>query len=66
MTIKEYFDNDRYAAVSGIELLEAEPGRALAKMEVRDMHLNSCKTVQGGATFTLADFAFAHRTNSAN
>lgn len=64
MTIKEYFENDRYAAISGIELLEAAQGRARAKMEIRDMHLNSCKTVQGGAIFTLADFTFAVAVNA--
>jgi len=64
MTIKEFFKNDRYAIASGIELLEAEPGRARAKMEIRDMHLNSCNAVQGGAIFTLADFAFAVAVNA--
>jgi hypothetical protein len=26
MTIREFFKNDRYAAFSGVELLEVEPG----------------------------------------
>ena len=64
MTIKEFFKNDRYAAVSGVELLEAEPGRARAKMEIRDMHLNAGNVAQGGAIFTLADFAFAAAVNA--
>jgi len=64
MTIKEYFRNDRYAALSGVELLEVEPGRARAKMEIRDTHLNSCGSVQGGAIFTLADYAFAAAANA--
>jgi len=64
VTINEYFKNDRYATLAGIELLEAEPGRARAKMEIRDKHLNSCDTVQGGAIFTLADFAFAVAVNA--
>ena len=64
MTIKEYFKNDRYAALSGIVLLDAEPGLARAKMEIRDTHLNSCDTVQGGAIFTLADYAFAVAVNA--
>jgi len=64
MTIKEFFKNDRYAALSGIELLEAEPGRARARMEVRDMHLNAGNVAQGGAIFTLADFAFAAAVNA--
>jgi len=64
MTIQEFFKDDRYAALSGIELLEVESGRAKAKMEIRDMHLNAGNVVQGGAIFTLADFAFAVAVNS--
>jgi len=64
MTIQEFFKNDRYAAFSGIELLEVEPGRAKTKMEIRDMHLNAGNVVQGGAIFTLADFAFAVAVNT--
>jgi len=64
MTIQEFFKDDRYAALSGIELLEVEPGRAKTKMEIRDMHLNAGNVVQGGAIFTLADFAFAAAVNA--
>ena len=64
MTIKEFFKFDRYATASGIELLEVEPGRARTKMEIRDMHLNAGNAVQGGAIFTLADFAFAAAVNA--
>jgi len=64
MTIKEFFKADRYAALSGIELLEVEPGRAKTRMEIRDMHLNAGNVVQGGAIFTLADFAFAAAVNA--
>jgi acyl-CoA thioesterase len=64
MTIREFFKDDRYAAFSGIELLEVEPGRAKAKMEIRDMHLNAGNVVQGGAVFTLADLAFAAAINA--
>ncbi|MCL1933101.1 MAG: PaaI family thioesterase [Candidatus Azobacteroides sp.] len=64
MTIKEFFKGDRYAAFSGIELLEAEPGRAKARMEIREMHLNAGNVVQGGAVFTLADLAFAAAVNA--
>jgi acyl-CoA thioesterase len=64
MTIKEFFKDDRYAAFSGIELLEVEPGKAKAKMDIRDMHLNAGNVVQGGAIFTLADLAFAAAVNA--
>ena len=64
MTVKEFFKADRYAALSGIELLEAEPGWAKTRMEIREMHLNSGNVVQGGAIFTLADYAFAAAVNA--
>jgi len=64
MTVKEFFKADRYAASSGIELLEAEPGRAKTRMEIREMHLNAGNVVQGGAIFTLADLAFAAAVNA--
>lgn len=63
-TLKEFFKNDRFAAAAGIELLGAEPGRARAKMEIVPAHLNAGNTVQGGAIFTLADFAFAAASNA--
>ena len=64
MTAKEFFKNDRYAAFSGVELVEVEPGRAKTQMPIRDMHLNSVNVVQGGAIFTLADLAFAAAVNA--
>jgi acyl-CoA thioesterase len=63
-TIKEFFRNDRYAALSGIELLEVAPGRARARMMIEDHHLNAVNLVQGGAIFTLADLVFAAASNS--
>jgi acyl-CoA thioesterase len=62
--IKRYFGNDQYARLSGIELLTVDEGHATAKMTLRPHHLNSLKTVQGGAIFTLADYTFAAAANS--
>ena len=62
--LKQIFKNDRYAALSNIELLTAGPGHATAKMTLQPHHLNALNTVQGGAIFTLADFAFAVACNS--
>jgi acyl-CoA thioesterase len=56
--------NDRFATHNDIELLEVRPGFARAKMMVRPHHWNGLGTVQGGAIFTLADFAFAAASNS--
>lgn len=64
MTYKEFFDKDRYAAFSGVELMEVRPGYAKAKMEIKNMHLNAGNVVQGGAIFTLADLAFAASVNA--
>lgn len=56
--------NDQFAARNDIELLEVRPGFARAKMTVHPHHLNGVGTVQGGAIFTVADFAFAAASNS--
>lgn len=56
--------NDQFARHCGIELLEAKPGRARAKMPIQPFHLNGAETVHGGAIFTLADFVFAAAANS--
>ena len=64
MDIKEFFKQDRYAVLSGVELLEVKSGYARAKMEIKDMHLNAGNVVQGGAIFTLADLAFAAAVNA--
>jgi len=63
-TIKEFFKNDRFAARSGIELLEVSEGYAKARMRIEDHHLNGINVVHGGAIFTLADLAFAAASNS--
>ncbi len=55
---------DQFAAHSGIELVSVEPGRAVTRLTVQPWHLNAIGLVQGGAIFTLADFAFAAASNS--
>jgi acyl-CoA thioesterase len=60
-----FFDQDRFAAMVGIKLLEMEPGRAVACLDIRPEHLNGAGIVQGGAIFTLADLAFAAAANAA-
>lgn len=62
--IRTFFRGDRYAAHSGIELLEVKPGYARARMPLSAMHLNGLDIAHGGAIFTLADFAFALASNS--
>lgn len=55
---------DRFAEHSGIELVAVEPGHAVTRLAVEPWHMNAIGVVQGGAIFTLADFAFAAASNS--
>jgi acyl-CoA thioesterase len=64
MDIKEFLRNDRFAALLGIELLEASEGNAKAKLEIKEEHLNTIDIAHGGAIFSLADFTFAAASNS--
>ena len=63
-SIKDYFKRDKFAAHSGIELLEVAPGYAKARMALAPHHLNGFGVAHGGAIFTLADLAFAAAANS--
>ncbi|MDR1625035.1 MAG: PaaI family thioesterase [Spirochaetia bacterium] len=60
---KRIVEDDRFARYTGIRLVEARPGYAKASLEVEEKHLNGAGFVQGGAIFTLADFAFAAASN---
>jgi len=59
-----FFKNDRFAALAGIEIVEAKTGYCKAQMKITDQHLNAANVIQGGAIFTLADLAFAVASNS--
>lgn len=58
-------ENDEFAKHVGLELVKVEVGYAEVKMEIEEKHLNGVGIVQGGALFTLADFAFAAASNAA-
>src|SRR5574344_1134026 len=64
MDIKEFFSNDRYAASTGVELLQVKQGFSRARMEIKPEHWNGAGVCQGGAIFTLADFAAAAAVNN--
>ena len=64
MDVKEFLKNDRFAAMLGIDLLEAANGKAKAKLEIKEQHLNTIDIAHGGAIFSLADFTFAAASNS--
>jgi acyl-CoA thioesterase len=56
--------NDRFASSNNIHLVSIGKGEAIAEMTVAENHLNGVNIIQGGALFTLADFAFAAASNS--
>ena len=62
--VKRFVEEDKFARLVGIELMEISEGRAKAKLEVGDKHLNGHGIVHGGAVFTLADLVFAAACNT--
>ena len=63
--IRATFAADRFATeAAGCEIRLAEPGRAICAMTLHPHHLNAAGTPQGGAIFTVADFAFAVAVNA--
>lgn len=63
--IRATFAADRFATdAAGCEIRLAEPGHSVCAMTLRPHHLNAAGTPQGGAIFTLADFAFAVAVNA--
>lgn len=62
-TKEEFFRSDRFVAHCGIELVSHAPGAAKARLVVTPNHLNALGIVQGGAIFTLADYAFGVASN---
>ena len=60
----ENVKNDLFAKLLGIEIVEVRIGYALLKLQVEEKHLNGIGMVQGGALFTLADYAFGVAANA--
>jgi acyl-CoA thioesterase len=60
----ENVKNDLFAKLLGIEIVEVRIGYALLKLQVEEKHLNGIGMVQGGAIFTLADYAFGVAANA--
>ncbi len=58
--LKEFFKKDYFAvSLLGIDILTAEDGVAVCTLKKRDELLNANGVMQGGALYTLGDFAFA-------
>ncbi|MDR0870970.1 MAG: PaaI family thioesterase [Planctomycetaceae bacterium] len=63
--ILERFQADRFATqVAGVEIVDAAVNYAKVKLNVEPRHFNAVGIVQGGALFTLGDFAFAVASNA--
>lgn len=62
--LEQILKKDRFAFHNDIHLLSIGKGEAQAEMQVSEKHLNGVDIIQGGALFTLADFAFAAASNS--
>ena len=56
--------HDRLARLLGMQLEAVEPGSCRVSMEVTGDMLNAVGVTHGGATYSLADFAFAVASNS--
>ena len=61
---RQFEEHDQFASTNGARLVELRQGFARAVMAVEERHWNSLGTVQGGAIFMLADFAFGAASNS--
>jgi len=64
--VREFFAADRFAADAGAYIEWVRPGEALCSLKIGPQHKNAAGIVQGGASFTLADFAFAVAANAAH
>jgi len=64
--IREYFNNDRFAARSGIVIDSVTEDCAVCSMDITGDHRNAEGGVQGGAIYTLADVAFGVHSNLAH
>lgn len=62
--VARFLQGDEFARGLGIELEELRPGYARTAMTVTAQMVNAHGVPQGGAIFTLADFAFAAACNS--
>lgn len=61
--VRRVFENDRFATENGAVIEEIGEHYAKCSLQLTDRHRNALGAVMGGASFTLADFAFAVAAN---
>lgn len=61
--VRKMFENDRFATENGMIIDEIGDHYAKCSFEISKKHRNAYGGLMGGATFTLADFAFAVASN---
>ena len=61
--LKKFFEEDAYAAISGMFITGISKETAFVEADIKDIHYNADKVAQGGMIYTLADFAFAVISN---
>ena len=62
--LADHLKNDCFVDHIGIERVFCKDGYWTARLTVAENHLNGLGVAQGGALFTLADYAFAIASNS--
>lgn len=62
--VDHLMEHDAFSRWLGVEVLEAEVGRSVLRMTVREEMVNGFGTSHGGIVFSLADSAFAFAINS--
>lgn len=62
--VNHLMERDAFSRWLGVEVLEAEVGRSVLRMTVREEMVNGFGTSHGGIVFSLADSAFAFAINS--
>ena len=61
--LRDIFQHDVFACQMGAVIEAVDDGYARCTLDIRPDHMNAGNAVQGGVTFTLADFTFAIAAN---
>ncbi|WP_254808721.1 PaaI family thioesterase [Natronosalvus amylolyticus] len=64
-SLRARIEDDAYCQTLGIELVQAEAGRARTRLSITDDLVNFHGTPHGGAIYSVADAAFAAASNAA-